>query len=229
MNDENVEHPRRIKSFVLRTGRLTEGQEKALERQWPLMGLQLSDGLLDFSQVFQQQGPIVFEIGFGTGTSLVEMAKNSPEKNFIGVEVHTPGVGRCLNDAERLELSNLKVFEEDAIEVIKQCIPDGSLDTVQIFFPDPWHKTKHTKRRLVKAEFIALLTPKLKQGGVIHMATDWKDYAKQMLRVMGAEKNYENLAEEDYYPRPEWRPLTKFEKRGEGLGHGVWDLLFKKR
>jgi tRNA (guanine-N7-)-methyltransferase len=193
------------------------------------MGLEHSQGLLDFSQVFGNDNDVVLEIGFGMGKSLVEMAKNAPHLNFIGIEVHRPGVGACLMEADEAGLTNLRVFEHDAVEVLADCIADGSLTTMQLFFPDPWHKKRHHKRRIVQPEFVESLRQKLKIGGVFHMATDWENYAEHMLEVMTAAPGYENISEtQDYVPRPDNRPLTKFEQRGHRLGHGVWDLMFKR-
>ncbi|MEL7478166.1 MAG: tRNA (guanosine(46)-N7)-methyltransferase TrmB [Pseudomonadota bacterium] len=220
---------RKVRSFVKREGRLTKGQAAAIEKCWSSMGLEHSLGLLDFSQVFGNDNDVVLEIGFGMGKSLVEMAKNAPHLNFIGIEVHRPGVGACLMEADEAGLTNLRVFEHDAVEVLADCIADGSLTTMQLFFPDPWHKKRHHKRRIVQPEFVESLRQKLKIGGVFHMATDWENYAEHMLEVMTAAPGYENISEtQDYVPRPDNRPLTKFEQRGHRLGHGVWDLMFKR-
>lgn len=222
-------HMRTVKSFVLRAGRMTEGQQKAMEAVWPSMGLELQNGMLNLSEVFGRETPVVLEIGFGMGDSLVEMAKDQPEKNYIGIEVHRPGVGRLLSNAEKNGLNNIRVFCDDAIEVLAQCIPDESLDCIQLFFPDPWHKKRHHKRRIVQPEFAQTLRKKLKVGGVFHMATDWENYAEHMMEVMSVADGYQNAAGASAYsPQPEWRPVTKFQKRGERLGHGVWDLMFEK-
>jgi tRNA (guanine-N7-)-methyltransferase len=221
---------RKIRSFVKREGRLTNAQGRALEAHWETMGLSHENGLLDFMSVFSNNNPVVLEIGFGMGKSLVEMAKAAPELNFIGVEVHRPGVGACIATAQENEVTNLRVYEHDAIEVLADCIPDGSLTTVQLFFPDPWHKKKHHKRRIVQADFVETIRQKLKVGGVFHMATDWENYAECMLEDMQSAAGFENLsANNDYVPRPDNRPLTKFENRGQNLGHGVWDLQFSKK
>ncbi|OHU88646.1 MULTISPECIES: tRNA (guanosine(46)-N7)-methyltransferase TrmB [Pseudoalteromonas] len=220
---------RKVRSFVKREGRLTKGQHAAIEKCWPTMGLEHSQGMLDFSKVFDNDNDVVLEIGFGMGKSLVEMAKNAPNLNFIGIEVHRPGVGACLMDADEHQVTNLRVFEHDAVEVLADCIADGSLTTMQLFFPDPWHKKRHHKRRIVQPEFVESLRKKLKIGGIFHMATDWENYAEHMLEVMQAAPGYENIsATNDYVPRPDNRPLTKFEQRGHRLGHGVWDLMFKR-
>ncbi|RWU11787.1 tRNA (guanosine(46)-N7)-methyltransferase TrmB [Pseudidiomarina gelatinasegens] len=236
MSSDNLEkaqaegkYIRKVRSFVKREGRLTKGQAAALERSWPTMGLTHSQGLLNLTEVFGREAPTVLEIGFGMGRSLVAMAKAAPEKNFIGIEVHRPGVGACLLEAEEAEVSNLRVYEHDAVEVLADCIADGSLATVQVFFPDPWHKKRHHKRRLIQPEFVDLLRKKLAIGGVLHLATDWQNYAEHMLEVMQAAPKWRNLAADNtYVPRPEERPLTKFEQRGERLGHGVWDLKFER-
>lgn len=236
MSSDNLEkaqaegkYIRKVRSFVKREGRLTKGQAAALERSWPTMGLTHSQGLLNLSEVFGRNAPTVFEIGFGMGRSLVAMAKAAPEKNFIGIEVHRPGVGACLLEAEEAEVTNLRVYEHDAVEVLADCIADASLATVQVFFPDPWHKKRHHKRRLIQPDFVDLLRQKLAIGGVLHLATDWENYAEHMLEVMQAAPKWRNLsADNTYVPRPDERPLTKFEQRGERLGHGVWDLKFER-
>ncbi len=221
---------RQIRSFVLRTGRMTDGQKKAYEAAWPNFGLNLSDGLIDNKLVFDRVCPVVLEIGFGMGDSLVEMAEAAPEQNFIGIEVHTPGVGRLLNHVVDKNLNNLRVYCDDAVEVLDQCIADESLNKVQIFFPDPWHKKKHHKRRIIQAAFVQKLRAKLKPGGFIHLATDWEHYAEHMMEVMTAAEGFENICgHEAFSPRPDFRPITKFERRGQRLGHGVWDLLFEKQ
>ena len=220
---------RKVRSFVKREGRLTKGQERALNEHWQDMGLNHSDGLIDIQALFGNDNPTVLEIGFGMGKSLVEMAKAAPELNFIGVEVHKPGVGACIALAAEQGVTNLKVYEHDAIEILADCIRDNSLTTVQLFFPDPWHKKKHHKRRIVQASFVEAIRTKLKVGGVFHMATDWENYAECMLEDMQSSPGFKNLSDNnDYVPRPDSRPLTKFESRGHRLGHGVWDLQFAK-
>lgn len=227
--EQEGKYIRKVRSFVKREGRLTKAQERALNAHWGTMGLNHSDGLLDLQNTFANDNPVVLEIGFGMGKSLVEMAKAAPQLNFIGVEVHKPGVGACIALAMEQGVSNLKVFEHDAIEILADCVPENSLSTVQLFFPDPWHKKKHHKRRIVSAEFVETIRQKLFVGGVFHMATDWENYAECMLEDMQSAQGYSNLSESnDYVPRPESRPLTKFENRGQRLGHGVWDLQFVK-
>ncbi len=230
-SQEQVEDKRlrKIRSFVKREGRLTKRQEKALTEFWPQMGLDHQASNYSLAGVFGREAKTVLEIGFGMGASLVEMAKAAPETNFIGIEVHRPGVGACMADAVEAGITNLRVFEHDAVEILNDSIPDNSLDTVQLFFPDPWHKARHHKRRIVQLEFVEVLRKKLKIGGVFHMATDWENYAEHMLEVMQAAPGYSNTSDtNDYVPRPEWRPLTKFENRGHRLGHGVWDLIFAR-
>lgn len=226
---EEKKYMRTIRSFVMRAGRTTEGQQKALDEVWPFMGLEVKEGSVVFSELFGREAPVVLEIGFGMGDSLIEMASQQPENNYIGIEVHKPGVGRLLSRANEAGLSNIRVYAEDAIEVLAQCIPDNSLDVLQLFFPDPWHKKKHHKRRIVQPEFAQTVRKKLKVGGYFHMATDWENYAEHMMDVMTEAEGYKNKAGEGVYsPQPEWRPVTKFQKRGERLGHGVWDLMFER-
>lgn len=221
-------HPRRIRSFVLRQGRMTPGQQRAFDEFWSRWGLVREQGPLDAAQVFGRAAPLVLEIGFGMGQSLVAMAHAEPEKNFIGIEVHRPGVGKLLHGMAERGVDNIRVYNDDAVEVLQHCLPDASLARVQIYFPDPWHKKKHHKRRLIQPEFLQLLRAKLQPGGVLHVATDWQDYAEHILQTLGAAEGYRNLAAVDYVPRPSFRPSTKFEQRGERLGHGVWDLLFER-
>lgn len=220
---------RRIRSFVRRQGRLTKGQQLALDNYWPVMGVEYVAEPLDFGTLFPQQGPVTLEIGFGMGASLVTMAHTNPHQNYLGIEVHLPGVGACLSLAQEMGVDNLRVMCHDAVEVLEQMIPDNSLTMVQLFFPDPWHKARHNKRRIVQAPFAELVKRKLKLGGVFHMATDWEPYAEHMLEVMSDLEGYSNRSETgDYVPRPDSRPVTKFEQRGQRLGHGVWDLMFER-
>lgn len=222
------QHRREIKSYVVRGGRLTPSQQKAMEQYWPLCGLERQNGRLDTTAVFGNKQPLVFEIGFGMGESLVQMAKAHPHQNYIGVDVHPPGIGTILRSIAEHQLKNVRVYQDDAKLILSECIPDKSLDRVQIYFPDPWHKKRHHKRRLIQPEFMGQLLPKLKPGGIIHLATDWQDYAEQMLEVLSAIPDLENCAGAGNYSTEHERPITKFEMRGERLGHGVWDLLFKK-
>lgn len=219
----------KVKSFVKREGRLTKAQGKAIDDNWPTMGLSIEQGLLDLDDVFARSAKRVLEIGFGMGKSLVEMAAAAPDTDYIGIEVHRPGVGACLASAQEAGVTNLRVFEHDAVEILDKCLKDESLDRLQLFFPDPWHKTRHHKRRIVQAEFVQHIRQKLKIGGEFHMATDWEPYALHMLEVMQAAQGYENISNtQDYVPRPDYRPITKFEVRGQKLGHGVWDIIFKR-
>jgi len=229
MNNENSTQRREIKSYVMRAGRMTPGQERGLEQGLPLYGLQLEDGPLQPQAVFGRQAPLTLEIGFGMGQSLLEMAKAAPEHDFIGVEVHRPGVGALLSGMLTDSVANVRIYSCDAIEVLNQCVADASLDRLLLFFPDPWHKSRHNKRRIVQPAFAALVHKKLKEGGVLHMATDWEPYAEHMLEIMNAAPGYKNLsADNTWVERPTERPVTKFERRGERLGHGVWDLKFTK-
>ncbi|UHQ53885.1 tRNA (guanosine(46)-N7)-methyltransferase TrmB [Microbulbifer sp. YPW16] len=218
-----------IRSYVIRAGRMTEGQRRAFDNYWGQYGLSLFAGPLDPAQEFGRQAPLVLEIGFGMGDSLLAMAEAEPDKDFIGIEVHPPGVGRLINNAGKAGVKNLRVYMADAVDVLNDCIADASLDRFQLYFPDPWHKKKHHKRRIVQPEFVRLLCTKLRPGGLMHMATDWENYAGHMLEVLEAEPALENTAGAGQYaPRPEFRPQTKFEQRGQRLGHGVWDLLYRR-
>lgn len=220
---------RPIRSFVVRSGRMTLGQQKGWEEYWSKYGMESVSEQLDWSDVFGNDNPVVFEIGFGMGQSLFEMASSDPHTNFVGVEVHRPGVGALLSMAGEAELENLRVFCCDANEIINHMLKDGCLARLQLYFPDPWHKKRHHKRRLVQDEFVARIIPKLAPDGVIHMATDWEPYAEHMLEVLEASQDLINEAGQGQYsPKPDYRPNTKFEKRGERLGHGVWDLLYRR-
>ena len=227
--EKKVPFPKRIKSFVVRAGRMSDAQRELYAAHYAKWGLKHADGMLDYQQVFGNDNPVVLEIGFGMGKSLIEMCQANPNLNYIGIEVHTPGVAKVLRDADDFGVTNLRVYEHDAIDVLADCIPDASLQTMQLFFPDPWHKKRHNKRRIVQPAFAQTIRGKLKVDGTFHMATDWEHYAEHMLEVMEVAEGYENTAGKgQYHPRPEFRPLTKFEKRGENLGHGVWDLIYKK-
>lgn len=224
------DNQRRIKSFVLRQGRMSQSQHRSMENNWPKFGLDVEDSLLDLDAVFGREGaPTIVEIGFGMGASLAAMAEANPEQNYIGIEVHRPGVGALLKLVEEKGLTNVRVFNHDAIEVLEKRIPKNSLDAVYLFFPDPWHKKRHNKRRIVQTAFAKALASHIKVGGHFHMATDWEDYAEHMMEVMSAAPDYKNTQPDNQYtPRPDYRPLTKFEARGHRLGHGVWDLIFEK-
>jgi tRNA (guanine-N7-)-methyltransferase len=223
------ESPRRtIRSFVLRAGRMGTGQQRALETLGPRFVLPFSPSPLDAAAVFGRQAPLVLEIGFGMGAATAEIAAARPETDFLGVEVHTPGVGALLKRIGEMDLTNLRIVQHDAVQVVEQMIAPASLAGVHVFFPDPWHKKKHHKRRLIQPPFVALLASRLAPGGYLHCATDWQPYAEQMLEVLSAEPTLANTAG-GYAPKPDYRPLTKFEARGLKLGHGVWDLVFSKR
>ncbi|GAB3406042.1 tRNA (guanosine(46)-N7)-methyltransferase TrmB [Massilia agilis] len=219
---------RRIRSFVTRAGRLSTAQARAFEEFGPQFLVGYTKDPLDFDAAFGRHAPVVLEIGFGMGDTTAHIARTMPEKNFLGVEVHTPGVGSLLKQIGEQGITNLRLIQHDAVEVLRDMIPDGSLAGVHIFFPDPWHKARHNKRRLIQGPFVAALCAKLAPGGYIHLATDWEDYAVQMLEVLSNEPALQNTAE-GYADKPSYRPLTKFENRGIKLGHGVWDLVFTKR
>ncbi len=219
-----------MKSYVLRQGRMTSAQRRALDCIWPKYGLAFTKQFIDLNQVFNREANCILEIGFGNGDSLLEQAVALPEYNFIGIEVYSPGVGRLLAGIERLGVSNLRVFQHDAIEVLSQCIPDNRLDKIQIFFPDPWPKKKHYKRRLVQPILIPLILRKLKQGGYLHCATDWEHYAQEMMTTLSTEHRLTNIAGTfTFHDNPySFRTLTKFEQRGLKLQHTIRDLIFKK-
>lgn len=217
-----------IKSFVLRQGRLTKGQAKAIGALWPKWGIDYEENTcLDLAACFNRAAPTILEIGFGMGHSLVTMAMDHPENNYLGIEVHRPGVGSCLKMIAKAQITNIRVICHDVILVLENMIPDTSLTGVQLFFPDPWHKARHNKRRLVQIPFVERLSRKLVQQGWLHMATDWQPYAEHMVNVLSQVSNFTNLATTgNYIDRPASRPLTKFEQRGRCLGHGVWDLIY---
>lgn len=226
--DGDTATPRRaIRSFVLRAGRMGTGQQRALEELGPRFVLPLQATPIDPAAVFGRRAPLVLEIGFGMGAATAQIAAERPETDFLGVEVHTPGVGALLKRIGEMGLANLRIVQHDAVQVLEQMIAPASLAGVHVFFPDPWHKKKHHKRRLIQPPLVALLASRLAPGGVLHCATDWQPYAEQMLEVLSAEPLLENTAEA-YAPRPDYRPLTKFEARGLKLGHGVWDLVFSR-
>lgn len=230
-NNDSGESPittrRGVRSFVLRQGRMTEGQKKAYERNWPKYGLTREHGMIDPRQIFGRDNMLNLEIGFGMGQSLADMAEAAPEQDFIGVEVHLPGVGALLKEVEDRGLENVRIYAIDANDVVDLCLPDAALDRVMVYFPDPWPKKKHHKRRLVQHDLVQRLRHKLRVGGILHLATDWENYAEYMMEIMSESEGFENSVEPGAFaPRPDERPMTKFEKRGENLGHGVWDLLF---
>ena len=231
MVEENrKQNHRPIRSFVLRTGRLTVAQQKALDEHWKDYGIDFSENLLDFSVIFEHTAPITLEIGFGNGESLLEQAINNPERNFLGIEVHTPGVGHLIHGAQQAGISNLRVIRHDAVEVLNHQIPENSLDKVQLFFPDPWHKKRHHKRRILKSDFVETIRKHLRIGGHFHMATDWENYAEHMLETMDQHQGFFNTAGEAHFvSAQDLRPETKFERRGLKLGHGVWDMLYQRK
>lgn len=212
-----------IRSFVRREGRLTAGQQRALESLWPHYGLEADTPL---NQVASDKD-IVLEIGFGMGDSLAHMAAANPEGLFVGIEVHRPGVGHLLKLIQEQNLDNIRIYCTDAVDVLTHCIQDNCLQKVQIFFPDPWHKKRHHKRRLIQPAFLRLLATKLKPGGVLHIATDWQNYAEHCVEALDQVSAFQNTSSTPpYSPRPDFRPMTKFEQRGQRLGHGVWDLIY---
>lgn len=220
---------RTVRSFVRRQGRLTLGQQRALDNLWPVFGIEYQEQLLDINNLFGREADTILEIGFGNGDSLFQMAEKNPQNNYIGIEVHRPGIGHLLQLIEQADIQNVRVVCHDAVDVLKHQIPDHSLSRLQLFFPDPWHKKKHHKRRIVQHDFVNLVAQKMKHGGVFHLATDWQNYAEHMLRVLTASSVFNNLSpQNDFVERPKERPITKFEQRGHRLGHGVWDLLFKR-
>ena len=218
----------RIRSFVTRAGRLSVAQGRAIAELGPQFCLPYVKAPLDPVLAFGRNAPAILEIGFGMGETSAKIAAGMPEKNFIGVEVHTPGVGSLLKLIDEQKLGNLRLIQHDAFEVLTHMIAPASLAGIHIFFPDPWHKARHNKRRMIQAPLVALLASRIAPGGYLHCATDWQEYADQMLSVLSAEAALENTAD-GFAPRPEYRPVTKFENRGLKLGHGVWDLVFRKR
>lgn len=221
---------RTVRSFVRREGRLTQGQQRAIDELWPQFAIDEADSMIDLNQLFGRDAPKVLEIGFGNGATLAQMAAEQPEQDFLGVEVHRPGVGQLLKAIDQQGLTNLRVACTDAVELLNHRIADNALDRVQLYFPDPWHKKRHHKRRIIQPKFVDILASKIKPGGHLHMATDWQHYAEQMLEDLSNSDKFINCADSTgYIPRPGYRPLTKFEQRGHKLGHGVWDLLFKRR
>ena len=227
----DVSHHRTIRSFVRRTGRTTVGQAKAFADVGPRFLLNYTGEPMNFEAVYDRSADTILEIGFGMGEATAHIAALMPEKNFLCCEVHTPGVGALLKRIDEQTLTNIRILQHDAVEVIDHMLPLASLDGAHIFFPDPWHKTKHNKRRLIQSPLIAKLAARLKPGGYLHCATDWQPYAEQILEVLSAQpllKNTADAAGDGYAPKPVYRPLTKFENRGIKLGHGVWDVVFTR-
>ncbi len=223
----DITKKRTVRSFVRRSGRLTPSQKNALDRWWSDFGIDYQPNCISLDHGFEKT---IIEIGIGNGDALINMASNDADSLYIGIEVHEPGVGRCLNMAQKNNLTNVRLIQHDAVEVLDNMIAAGSLDAVYLFFPDPWHKKRHHKRRIVQAEFRDLLDKVLKKGGRFHAATDWQDYAEHIAAEMLSDERFENLGNaEGFSSKPDYRPLTKFEQRGQKLGHGVWDLLFEKK
>lgn len=225
-----VDGRRTIRSFVLREGRLTPSQERAMRELWPRFGVDYTGAPRDLHALFGRDAPCVLEIGFGNGDALLHAAAPDPARDYIGIEVHAPGVGRALSGIEHAQLHNVRTYRHDALEVLQNEIGQGVLDEIRIYFPDPWHKKRHHKRRLVNAESCALIADRLRAGGLLHLATDWEPYAEQMWDVLDAEPALRNRAgKRGSVPRPNWRPQTRFENRGIKLGHGVFDLIYERR
>ena len=218
---------RPIRSYVLRQGRVSNAQQRACDTLLPRYGIVFRDALLDLDTLFGRAADKVLEIGFGMGETTASIAAAHPEHDYVGIEVHTPGVGSLLRLIEERGLSNVRVIQHDAVEVLRHMIPLASLSGVHIFFPDPWPKARHHKRRLIQGPFVTMVAERLKPGGYLHIATDWESYARQVLAVLSAEPRLANTAEA-FATRPDHRPMTKFEQRGLKLGHGVWDLLFRR-
>ncbi|MBI2311816.1 MAG: tRNA (guanosine(46)-N7)-methyltransferase TrmB [Betaproteobacteria bacterium] len=227
MNERSANSARPIRSYVLRQGRVSSAQKRAYDALLPRYGIPFSDHPLDLQALFGRNAPKILEIGFGMGETTARIAAENPANDYLGIEVHTPGVGALLKRIEERDLTNLRVIQHDAVAVLSRMIVPVSLDAVHIFFPDPWPKKRHHKRRLMQPAFVALLADRLKPGGHLHVATDWQDYARHILAVLSAEPRLRNTAR-DFSPRPGYRPRTKFETRGLRLGHGVWDLVFKR-
>lgn len=219
---------RHIRSFVLRQGRVSNAQRRAVDSLLPLFGIGYCAAPLDFDAAFGRSAPKFLEIGFGMGESTAQIATEHPQNDYIGVEVHTPGVGGLLRLIEARQMTNIRIIQHDAVEVVTHMIPAASLAGIHVFFPDPWPKKRHHKRRLLQPGFVHLLASRLRPGGYLHVATDWEEYAAQILQVLAAEPLLVNSAQ-GFAPRPEYRPLTKFESRGLKLGHGVWDIVFRTR
>ena len=232
-NDPAAANPlreRSIRSFVLRQGRVTQAQRRAFVEHWPRFGIEYAGRERAFDEIFQRRAGRVLEVGFGNGEQVEFAAAQEPQRDFIGIEVHGPGVGRLLNALAAADLSNVRIYQHDAVEVLRHEVADGALEEVRIYFPDPWHKKRHHKRRLIQPGFVSLLCDKLKVGGLLHLATDWQNYAEHMWDVLDAEPRLENVAgPRGSIPRPHWRRQTHFETRGQKLGHGVWDLLYSRR
>jgi len=229
MSEEAHSSKRPVRSFVIRSGRLTDSQRKAIDEHWDSFVIPFKTSVIDWAALFPNAQPLAVEIGFGMGDSLLQMAKEQPDHNFVGIEVHRAGVGKLLNGINKLGLTNLRIVCHDAVEVLKHSFESNSIERILVFFPDPWHKKRHNKRRIIQPEFVSLLADRLQVNGRLHLATDWQPYAEHMLDVLNGETMLKNaFSDSDYWQSPE-RPTTKFEQRGRRLGHGVWDLLYVKR
>lgn len=225
---ENLQNRRNIKSFVLRQGHMTAAQQRAIDTQWSKFGMDYRPHKIDLNSSFQRTAPKILEIGFGMGTATATIAQRLPEVDFLAIDVHGPGVGNLLKLIQEENISNIRVMRHDAVEVVNTMLDSDSVHGIHIFFPDPWQKKRHHKRRLIQRPFIEQLLPKLESNGYIHLATDWEEYAEQMLEVLSSFDELNNTAD-DFAPKPTYRPETKFESRGKRLGHGVWDLVFVKK
>ncbi|HEX6614034.1 MAG TPA: tRNA (guanosine(46)-N7)-methyltransferase TrmB [Rhodanobacteraceae bacterium] len=225
---EGEKHQRRIRSFVLREGRITPAQQRAFEQHWQRFGVDYAGQLRDLDALFGRQAPRVLEIGFGNGEALAWASEHDPGRDYLGIEVHRPGVGRLMNALAECDARNVRLWNHDAVEVLEHEIPPDSLDEVRIWFPDPWHKKRHHKRRLVQPAFVRLLASRVRLGGLLHLATDWADYAAHMREVLETAPGWRRRGDDGYAGRPPWRIETRFEQRGVRLGHGVWDLLYDR-
>ena len=228
MSNDTAPSRRPVRSFVIRSGRLTDSQRKAIDNHWDDYVVPFDSTSSNWSEKFQCVQPLTVEIGFGMGDSLLQMASEQPETNFLGIEVHKAGVGKLLNGISKLGLTNIRLICHDAVEVVKHAIEPESVDRFLIFFPDPWHKKRHHKRRIIQPEFVSLLSNRLQVNGCLHLATDWQPYAEHMVEVLDGEPTIRNAVSEGVYWESPERPVTKFEQRGKRLGHGVWDLLYSK-
>ena len=218
---------RKIQSFVRRSGRLSKAQSAGLNELWPTYGVNLDNKTINLDELFIKPQNVTLEVGFGNGDSLLEMALQQPQNNFLGIEVYEAGIGRLINEANKKQISNLKIIKGDAVEILESNIEDDSISCLQLFFPDPWHKKKHHKRRIIQTSFLDTLKNKLINGGIVHIVTDWEDYAEHIMETMESHPDFKNTAGDHIYSaRPKHRPLTKFENRGQKLGYGVWDIIF---
>jgi len=228
-DDDTAPYPRRIRSFVLREGRMTPAQQRAFDEHWARFGIDYSGSVEDYAARFGRSAPLVMEIGFGNGEALAWASEHDQARDYLGIEVHGPGVGRLMNALAARDAANVRLYKHDAVEVLEHEIAPGTLAEARIWFPDPWHKKRHNKRRIVQAPFVALLASRMAPGGLLHLATDWQPYAEYMLEVMEAAPDWRNdIGPGQYAEKPAWRIETHFERRGLKLGHGVWDLLYRR-